>query len=125
MVNILVPTDFSDLSKVAIEYAVKMANKFNGNVTLLHVIAHVAMPIRSDLSSRIKTVGRELLAKAEEDFVPILKQANRFNKTSNPIAHKIEMGDSFSSIVQSFAKKNRSGLIVMGTRGASGVKKYV
>lgn len=125
MVNILVPTDFSDLSKVAIEYAVKMANKFNGNVTLLHVIANVAVPIRSDLSSRIKMVARELIAKAEGDFVPILKQANKFNKTSNPIVHKIEMGDSFSAIVQSFAKKNRSGLIVMGTRGASGVKKYV
>lgn len=125
MVNILVPTDFSDLSKIAIEYAVKMANKFNGNVTLLHVIANVAAPIRSDLSSRIKAVGKQLVVDAEKDFVPILKQAEKFNKTSNPIVHKIEMGDSFSDIVKQFAKKNKSGLIVMGTRGASGVKKYV
>src|SRR5918995_1497922 len=119
MVNILVPTDFSNLSKVAIEYAVKMANKFNGNVTLLHVIANVAAPIRSDLSSRIKAVGKQLVIDAEKDFAPILKHAEKLNKTSNPIVHKIEMGDSFSGIVKQFAKKNRSGLIVMGTRGAS------
>jgi nucleotide-binding universal stress UspA family protein len=126
MVNILVPTDFSSLSKVAIQYAVKMANLVNGNVTLLHVIANVVEPTRKDaLSQRIKVVEKELLAAAEEGFVPVLKEAEKFNKTSNPIVCKIQMGRSFSETVKQFAKKNKSGLIVMGTRGASGVAKYV
>jgi len=125
MVNILVPTDFSKLSKVAIDYAIKMANKFDGNVTLLHVISNVVEPIHGSLSQRIKAIERDLVQKAEEDFIPIVKEATKQNKTSTPIVYKIEKGNSFSDTVKSFAKKNRSGLIVMGTRGASGVTKLV
>ena len=125
MVNILVPTDFSSLSKIAIQYAVKMANKIDGNITLLHVITNVAEPIRSDLSQRIKSVERDIITKAEKDFAPLLKEMEKYNKTDHPIVYKIQKGDSFSRTIRSFAKKNRSGLIVMGTRGANGVAKYV
>jgi nucleotide-binding universal stress UspA family protein len=125
MVNILVPTDFSTLSKVAVQYAVKMANQIDGNITLLHVITNVAEPIRSDLTQRIKSVERDIIAKAEKDFARILKDVEKHHKTSNDIVCKVQKGDSFSSTVKAFAKKNRSGLIVMGTRGASGVAKYV
>jgi nucleotide-binding universal stress UspA family protein len=110
---------------VAVLYAVKMANKIDGNITLLHVITNVAEPIRSDLSQRIKSVERDIIAKAEEEFAPLMKEAEKYNKTNNPIVFKIHKGDSFSRSVRSFARKNRSGLIVMGTRGASGVSKYV
>lgn len=125
MVNILVPTDFSELSKVAIRYAVKMSNQINGNVTLLHVITNIVEPIHSDLRQRIKSVERDLMEKAEEDFLPILKEAAKYNKASAPVVHKIQKGQSFSRALIQFAKKNRSGLIVMGTRGASGVTKYI
>ena len=124
MVNILVPTDFSDLSKVAIQYAIKMANKFNGSVTLLHVISGI-VPVRGDMSSRIKKVEAELTAQAEQDFGPVVKEAQKLNKTDNPIEYKIEKGESFNKILKAFAKKNKFDLIVMGTRGASGVTKYV
>lgn len=125
MVNILVPTDFSKLSKVAIDYAIKMANKFGGNVTLLHVITNVVEPVHGGLSQRIKAIERDLVEKAEEDFLPVLKEATKLNKTSNPIVYKIEKGNSFSDTVKAFAKKSKSGLVVMGTRGATGVKKVV
>lgn len=124
MVNILVPTDFSDLSKVAIQYAIQVANKFNGSVTLLHVISGI-VPVRGDMSSRIKKVEMELVAQAEQDFESVGKNAQKLNKTSNPIVCKIEKGETFSKILKSFAKKGKFDLIVMGTRGASGVTKYV
>jgi nucleotide-binding universal stress UspA family protein len=124
MVNILVPTDFSDLSKVAIQYAIKVANKFDGNVTLLHVISGI-LPVRGDMSARIKKVEMELVAQAEQDFGPILKEAQKLNKTNNPIINKIEKGETFSKTLKAFTKKNKFDLIVMGTRGASGVTKYV
>jgi nucleotide-binding universal stress UspA family protein len=125
MVNILVPTDFSDLSKVAIRYAVKMANKMDGNITLLHVLADIVQPTRASMRLRLKALERELLTIAEEDFVPILEEADKLNKTNHSIKHKIQMGQSFNNTVKRFAKKHRSGLIIMGTRGASGLKKFV
>jgi nucleotide-binding universal stress UspA family protein len=124
MVNILVPTDFSDLSKVAIQYAIKMANKFDGNVTLLHVISGI-VPVRGDMSSRIKQVEKELAAQAEQDFGPIVKDVQKLNKTNNPITSKIEKGESFNKVLKAFTRKNKFDLIVMGTRGASGVSKFV
>lgn len=36
--NILVPTDFSDASKKALSYAVRLAQQTGGKITLLHVI---------------------------------------------------------------------------------------
>jgi nucleotide-binding universal stress UspA family protein len=125
MINILVPTDFSDLSKIAINYAVKMATHVDGSVTLLHVMENVVVPSRSELSNRIKSVVREVEMKALADMEAIVKNATKINKPKNPIVYKIIKGDSFSDTVKSFAKKNKADLIVMGTRGASGVTKIV
>ena len=97
MVNILVPTDLSDLSKVAVLYAIKIANKLDGTVTLLNVI-NIVQPTRATM---------------------------RHLKTTHPIQVKIVKGSSFNETVKREAKKLRTGLVVMGTRGASGLRKYV
>jgi nucleotide-binding universal stress UspA family protein len=123
MLNILVPTDFSDLSKVAIHYALNMAKKMNGKVTLLHVadIGQHAASMRLRLHSLID----ELLRIAEEDFVQLLGEMEKYNKTGKPLKYKIEQGTSFSDTVSDFAKRHRCNLIVMGTHGASGLEKVV
>lgn len=125
MINLLVPTDFSDLSLVAIEYAVKMANRMNGTVTLLHVMDNVVKPTRVSMREEAKAIGREASALAKERFVPIVEEAEQFNKTGNPIVVKIRKGRSFSNTVRLFAKRNQIGMIIMGTKGASGITKYV
>jgi nucleotide-binding universal stress UspA family protein len=123
--NILVPTDFSVLSLVAIEYAVKMANRMNGTVTLLHIMDRVVKPTRASLQEEAKAIGREASALAKERFIPVLEEAERFNKTGKQILVKIRRGRSFSNTVRLFAKRNKIGLIIMGTKGASGLTKYV
>lgn len=123
--NILVPTDFSDLSLVAIEYGVKMANRMNGTVTLLHVMDGVVKPTRASLQEEAKAISREASALARERFAPVVEEAERFNTTNHPVAVKIRRGRSFSNTVRLFTKRNKIGLIVMGTKGASGLSKYV
>lgn len=125
MMNILIPTDFSDLSLVAIEYGVKMANRMNGTVTLIHVMDRVVKPTRASMQEEAKAIGREASALARERFVPIVEEAERFNKTDHPIVVKIRRGRSFSNTVRLFAKRNKIGLIIMGTKGARGLSKYV
>jgi nucleotide-binding universal stress UspA family protein len=123
MLNLLVPTDFSDLSKVAIRYALSMARKMNGKVTLLHVadIGQHAASMRLRLHSLID----ELIRIAEEDFAQLLSEMEKYNKTGKPLKYKIEQGTSFSDTVSDFAKRHRCNLIVMGTQGASGLEKVV
>lgn len=125
MVNILVPTDFSNLSRVAIRYAIKMANKMDGNVTLLHVLTNIVHPTRASMRFRVRALERELFEIAQEDFISVLSEAEKINNTGHPVKYKIIKGQSFNDSVKRFAKKSRSGLIVMGTHGASGLKKIV
>jgi nucleotide-binding universal stress UspA family protein len=124
MVNILVPTDFSDLSKVAINFAMKVANKVNGNITLLHVVTMI-QPARASMRFKFKSLEQELVEIAEEDFQNLLKEVSKSNKTNQSIKYKIVKGTSFNDTLRREAKRLRSGLIVMGTHGASGLKKVV
>lgn len=124
MVNILVPTDLSDLSKVAVNYAIKIANKLDGTVTLLNVI-NIVQPTRATMRLRLKTLEQELIDIAREDLDTLVKDVSKQLNTTHPIKVKIVKGSSFNDTVKREAKKLRTGLIVMGTRGASGLRKYV
>lgn len=124
MVNILVPTDFSDLSRVAIDYAVKVANKLNGTLTLLHVVT-VIQPTRASMRLRLEALEEELMRVAKEDMELLKAELAGKLKTSKPIDHRIVQGSSFNAAVKNEAKKLRSGLILIGTRGANGLKKVV
>ena len=123
--NILVPTDFSKLSLVAIEYAISMANRINGSVTLLHVMDNFVKPTRASMQEEAKAISREASVLARQRFEPIVAEAEKLSKTGNPIVVKIRKGRSFSNTVRLFAKRNQIELIVMGTKGASGLSKYV
>ncbi len=124
MVNILVPTDLSDLSKIAVHYAIKVANKLDGTLTLLHVI-NVVQPTRATMRLRLKALEDELVEIANEDMEKLVQEVSKSLKTTNPIKIKIVKGSSFNDTVKREAKKLRTGLVVMGTRGASGLKKYI
>ena len=69
MVNILVPTDLSDLSKIAVQYAVKIVNKLGGTLTLLHVVS-LTQPTRATMRLQLKSLEKELMDTAKEDLKP-------------------------------------------------------
>lgn len=124
MVNILVPTDFSDLSRVAIDYAIKVANTLKGNITLLHVVT-VIQPTRASMRLRLEALEEELLEMAKEDMKALITEFAGKNKTDKPLAFEVVQGASFNATVKSVAKRLHSGLIILGTRGANGLKKVV
>jgi nucleotide-binding universal stress UspA family protein len=123
MINILVPTDFSHLSKVALQYAIKISNKLDGNITLLNVI-DIPQTVRATIRMKAKTLKADLIRQAKEEFDELLDDFSRHSKASNPIKYKVVRGStSFSEAVKKEAESLRSGLIVMGTHGATGLKK--
>jgi len=62
---------------------------------------------------------------ALEEISEMAAEVSKQFKTKRPIQHKVVMGQSFSDLLIQFAKKSKTDIIVMGTRGASGLKKYV
>ncbi len=124
MVNILVPTDLSDLSKIALQYAIKIANKLDGTITLLYVI-NIIQPTRATMRLQLKSFEKELVDTAKEDLEVFALEASKQLKTTQAIKVKVAKGFSFNDTVKREAKRLHTGLIVMGTKGASGLKKYV
>lgn len=124
MVNILVPTDFSHLSKIALKYAIKIANRLNGNVTVLHIIT-ITSPVRISMRAKMKALDQDMIISAEEDLEKLIKTISEQYKTSQPLKYQVVRGSHFTSTLMKEAKRLRSGLVVMGTRGASGLTKAV
>lgn len=120
MLNILVPTDFSDLSKIAVRYAVRIANKLEGNITLLHVIDFQST-VRSTI--KLETNSREVVRSINEQMEELVNDITSRMNVKTPIRCVITKGRSFSAAVIKEAKKLHSGLIIMGTKGATGLKK--
>jgi len=124
MVNILVPTDLSEVSKTAVQYTLKIVNKLGGTLTLLHVVT-IIQPTRATMRLQLKSLEKELLETSREDLEAFVKSISKQIKTEDSIKVKVAKGTSFNDAVKREAKKLRTGLIVMGTKGASGIRKYV
>ncbi len=125
MINILVPTDFSALSKVASKYAIKIANEVNGTITLLHVVSSVE-PVTRAMKTRVKPVEDEVMADAHDKLQKLVRSVARSIQFSESISSSlIKSADTFQDVVNREVKRLRIGLIVMGTQGASGLKKVV
>jgi len=124
MVNILVPTDFSQLSKSAVKYAIKIANRLDGNVTVLHVMT-MTRALRLSMMERIRSSEHNMMDTAEAELEVMIKTIAEQYKAKTPVKYQVVRGSYFPSTLLREARRLRSGLIVMGTRGASGLAKAV
>jgi nucleotide-binding universal stress UspA family protein len=115
--RILVPTDFSPHAESALRYALDLAPKFNAAVHLLHVVED---PIAAGVwSSDIYT------AEVEGLQVNLVRDAEQRLCASVPagaamVTCEVRRGPAARQILEA-AREAGSDLIVMGTRGRTGV----
>jgi nucleotide-binding universal stress UspA family protein len=100
--SILVPTDFSDFSRYALDYALTMAQTFKARIILIHVTPE-----------NVKQRQAEDRKRLEEFIPPELKKGLEVE-----IIHKV--GIPFVEIIRA-AKEKKTDLIVMATHGRSGL----
>jgi nucleotide-binding universal stress UspA family protein len=124
MLNILVPTDFSPLSKVAIQYAIRIANQLNGVVTLLHVLT-ITQPVRVSMQDKMRDLGDDMIRFAERDLEKLARDAMKNVTTDRPLQFSVVRGSDFSTELTKETQRLKIHLVVMGTNGASGLKKAV
>src|SRR5215216_3003816 len=99
MVNILVPTDFSALSKVAVQYAVKIANKLNGNITLLHVIT-ITQTVTASMHEKLKDLEEDLILFAERDLDKLVKEVSKVVRINAPLKVRVVRANDFDKAVR-------------------------
>jgi len=123
MKNLLVPCDFSEESREAYQFALQLAAKSNGNVSVLKAVdlpvmyesALGATPYYFD-----PTLIKELKEEARTQFEKM--------KAKHPSSVRSEFyaqEGPVTPIIRQFIKDHDIDLVVMGTRGASGLEEYL
>jgi len=110
--NILLPTDFSDHSLVAAEYAFELAKRFSATVHLLHVIEEpiATIPLLEVYGAPSKE-EYEAAAQAMLDNWPLPDEAEHVD-----VVRRLHHGTPFVQIVHD-ARDHDIDLIVMGSHG--------
>ncbi len=127
MDTILVPVDFSDHSKKAALYALKMAISFKWNLKLLHAIVpqFVSDPYQMypmDIGESKKAVEKQL-NDLKNEFEKSLA-----DKSIENVSIECDSGVGFpiDVIEKACAEDHNCSMIIMGTEGASsGLKKFM
>ena len=121
--KILVAFDGSEQSDKALDFALDLASKYSAQIALINVIpfspisdSSVVIPHGIDYA----TLYKERRSVGEKMLVEALNKAKNFQKTLQVTKELVE-GRPAEKIVET-AKKGMFDLIVIGSRGLSGIK---
>jgi universal stress protein A len=117
--RILVPLDFSGKSRQALDFAVPLAEEYEGKILLIHVVepAYTAAPFPGEMGglaadSRIAVeASKEMLSALARELVP----RELFGKTM------VRIGPAYHEIIEA-ADELEADLIVIATHGYTGLK---
>ncbi|RIW12704.1 universal stress protein [Algoriphagus lacus] len=112
--KIIVPIDFSDNSIKALELAILLSEKGKTEITIVHIIELVY-----DFASQA-AVALDSLHKESAKLIKELEA--KYSNSGVKFDHEIHEGTASISIAR-IAKEREATLIIMGTRGATGIKK--
>lgn len=124
MKRILFPTDFSPASMNAFIYALKFADKLQGELLVLHVYELPQLHM-GGLPNTLKDVYDTIELEKFEDFkdqIPLLRDmAEQHHLNHIKMSHILKHGDLVWAIGK-VVKDENIDYVVMGTKGASGLK---
>jgi len=124
--KILVPTDFSDNSRDALDYAVQLAEKFDASILLLHVQTTADMvPMGIDGMEAVSEAYANLLANYEREAMNTMKAALApFEGRCAGATCELVSGVPYHAILE-VAAEQHADLIVMGTHGRGLIKRFL
>jgi universal stress protein A len=117
--KILLPTDFSEYSGAARNYACSLAEKFGAELHVLHVLQDLvsmapepgmAFPPPGDYMKELEAAAKQALEKIPGDALPQGVAVKRI----------LRQGSPFLEVIR-YAKEENIDLIVMGTHGRTGL----
>jgi nucleotide-binding universal stress UspA family protein len=130
MIKVLVPFDFSQTAKYALNFATGLSSNYPGvEVTVLHIIETPITTGMGTMGGGLESVPEfetqiyfmELVETRKKQLKEIEEQfeASIFN-----LKTKLVFGSVFKGITESIAEQNPD-LIVMGSKGASGLEEVI
>jgi nucleotide-binding universal stress UspA family protein len=119
MLKILVPTDFSDFSKYAFDFALSLAKKESAEIHTLHVMSY-------PIPGGILDISEIELYQTQLDRIVQLqmeKNMEAFIKDHDEVTSSVEVG-IITKIIENYIEKQNFNLVIVGSHGLSGFKKF-
>lgn len=116
--KVLCPVDFSEYSKHALTYAVALATQFRSQLTLVHVVEPIHLPL--DIAMGAPGILRYedgVVERAREQLENLLDAPT---KAELSVDTRVLEGVAFVEIVR-LAREEETDLIVLATHGVSGI----
>ncbi|MHB1196780.1 MAG: universal stress protein [Lutibacter sp.] len=128
MKNILIPTDFSENSWNAVKYALAF---FKGSacdfyllhVTLIYNYASGESPVMP--LPAIEVIDKTILKQAKKNLQKLVEKINELPSNPKHKFYTLNNYDYFIDAIRTHVEEKDIDLIVMGTKGASGLKKVM
>ncbi|RTY96722.1 universal stress protein [Flavobacterium sp. GSN2] len=124
MKKILFPTDFSEVSKNAFIYALKLAESINAEIVTMHVyqFSQANYVNVSKYLHEIYEVTELSNFENYKDEVPLLRKIAEANNLGHiKISHVLILGNLVPEI-KKITENENFDFVVMGTKGATGIK---
>ncbi len=124
--TILVPTDFSEHAQKALAWAHDLARKYDATLVVLHVEASAEMPNLSNVGGMEGVIDtwKKIMATRDARARDEMKAAVDALGEGVDVVYDVASGPPHQSIVER-ALADNADLVVMGTRGRSGVQRVL
>ena len=119
--RILVATDFSDSAQHAVEQATELAKQFSAELILLHAY-NVEIPIASPMMSGGYVLPDGFFEQIGQQARLQVEEAAKKITAGGVAATGIALDEPAASAIVGEAKERGVDMIVMGTRGLTGIK---
>lgn len=118
--NLVLLTDFSPLSKVAMLYALKMAAPLGASFTILNIVRVDGIPKANLKTRQLEKTITEIAQEEGDSLVAELKSQvkGNYSLTFKPIKAR-----TVAEMVRKYVSNNPTNMVVMGLQGASALKK--
>jgi len=125
MTKILFPTDFSTSASNAYQYTLALAEKINARVITLHVYEKPYIPGIEKVPMTAQEIYESIKMETFEDYKKnveeLRKSAENHGYSNVDMDHLLKEGSTVSTICH-MAKQEDVDFIVMGTKGATGLR---
>jgi nucleotide-binding universal stress UspA family protein len=120
--NILVATDFSEPSGVALAYGRDLARNYGARLHVMHVVEDVMLRYSSEVGLALPTLQEDLVKAARRELEKRLTDEDRQQLAAIAV---IDTRANVAEAICAYAKEHAIDLIITGTHGRGAVQHFL